>query len=97
METIPACACYLVQQYHDRLYPTVLKRKPGKYIYQNNGRRKKAKRIEQTGERMNLLPTPEAARYNKAGAPKPPAPTTKMEDLTRFDCPVNCRIFSEYF
>jgi len=36
---------------------------------------------------VSTLPTPEAAKYNNAGAPNPPAPTTKIEDFNRFACP----------
>lgn len=36
---------------------------------------------------VSTLPTPEAAKYNNAGAPKPPAPTTKIDDFNRFACP----------
>ena len=34
-----------------------------------------------------MLPMPHAARYNRAGEPNPPAPTTKMDEFMRFDCP----------
>lgn len=36
---------------------------------------------------LEILPTPQAARYNRAGEPNPPAPTTKMDDFNKFDCP----------
>lgn len=35
----------------------------------------------------DISPTPQAARYKRAGDPKPPAPITKMDDFKRFDCP----------
>ena len=34
------------------------------------------------------LPTPQAARYNRAGDPNPPAPTTTIDAFKRLDCPV---------
>lgn len=33
------------------------------------------------------IPAPQAARYSATGDPKPPAPTTKIDDLESFDCP----------
>ena len=34
-----------------------------------------------------FIPTPQAARYIATGDPRPPAPTTKIEDFERFSCP----------
>uniref|UniRef100_A0A0A9HHX9 MOCS3-2 n=1 Tax=Arundo donax TaxID=35708 RepID=A0A0A9HHX9_ARUDO len=33
---------------------------------------------------MPKQPTPQAARYNATGEPKPPAPTTKIDDCDSF-------------
>lgn len=38
-------------------------------------------------QEWETLPTPQAARYSSAGEPNPPAPTTKIDDFKRFDCP----------
>ena len=32
------------------------------------------------------IPRPQAARYNNAGEPSPPAPMTNTDDFKRFDC-----------
>jgi hypothetical protein len=37
---------------------------------------------------VDILPTPEGA-YNNAGAPNPPAPTTKIDDFNKFVCPAH--------
>jgi hypothetical protein len=41
--------------------------------------------------KTDSIPTPQAARYNSAGEPNPPAPTTKIEDFNRFDWPESQR------
>jgi hypothetical protein len=38
-------------------------------------------------QRRRKLPTPQAARYNARGEPKPPAPTTKIDDCDSFRWP----------
>ena len=41
-----------------------------------------------------LLPMPAAAKYSATGEPRPPAPTTKIDDLRRFCCPAQMIIQS---
>ena len=43
--------------------------------------------ISNTVQKHILLPMPAAAKYSATGEPRPPAPTTKIDDLRRFCCP----------
>ena len=62
-----------------------------KSLNQTNLPGTKFRSISRLSKQNNYLPTPQAARYKRAGAPKPPAPTTSIDDFNRFDCPTETR------
>lgn len=50
------------------------------------------KALLQVSNQNKFLPTPHAARYKRAGDPKPPAPTTSIDDFNKFDCPTTTKV-----